>query len=109
MRGNQFGASDEYHLVGPEHAHDEIGILQWWLAYSHSDVESFIDDVDAAISGVERDTHLRMLGDEAREDATVMPPCSRPVEQAMRTSPCGQASIWLMASFAACASSRSAT
>ncbi len=68
VRGNQFGASDEDHLVGPERAHDEIGILQWWLANSHSDVESFVDDVDAAISGVERDTHSRMLGEEVRED-----------------------------------------
>src|SRR5258705_9021774 len=71
VRGNQFGASDEDHLVGPECAHDETGILQWWLAYSHSDVESFVDDVDdvdAAISGVDRDTHSRMLGEEARED-----------------------------------------
>jgi hypothetical protein len=36
------------------------------------------------------------------------PPCSRPVGQEMRTSPCGEARIWLMPSFAACASSRSA-
>ena len=68
VRGNQFRTSDEDHLVGPERAHYEIGILQWWLAYPHSDVEPFVDDVDAAISGVERDTHSRMLGEEARED-----------------------------------------
>ena len=33
-----------------------------------SDVEAFVDDVDAAIGGVERDTHARMLGEEAREN-----------------------------------------
>src|SRR5882762_3347037 len=68
VRGNQFGTSDEDHLVGPERAHSEIGILQWWLAYPHSDVDAFVDDVDASIGGVERDMHLRMLGEEARQD-----------------------------------------
>ena len=67
MRRNQFGAGDEDHLIGSERAHDEIGIFQWWLADPHGDVESFVDDVDAAIGGVERDTHSRMLGEEARE------------------------------------------
>jgi hypothetical protein len=67
MRGNQFGTGDEDHLVGPERAHGEIGILQWWLANPQSDVEAFVDDVDAAIGGVERDTHSRLLGEEAHE------------------------------------------
>src|SRR5882724_4708699 len=67
VRGNQFGTSDEDHLVGPERAHSEIGILQWWLANPHSDVEAFVDDVDGAIGGVERDMHSRMLGEEAQE------------------------------------------
>ena len=68
MRGNQFGTSDEDHFVGPERAHGEIGILQWWLAYPHSDVEALVNDVDASIGGVECDTHSRMLSEEARED-----------------------------------------
>jgi hypothetical protein len=68
VRGNQFGASNEDHLVGPQQAHGEMGILQWRLAYPHSDVASLVDDVDAAISGVERDTHSWMLGEEARKD-----------------------------------------
>src|SRR5258706_11727513 len=65
--GNEFGTGDKDHLVGPERAHGEIGILQWWLAYPHSDVEAFVDDVDTPIGGVERDTHSRMLCEEARE------------------------------------------
>src|SRR6266481_6551869 len=68
VRGNEFGTGDKDHLVGPERAHGEIGILQWRLAYPQSDVEAFVDDVDTPIGGVERDTHARMLGEEARED-----------------------------------------
>jgi hypothetical protein len=41
---------------------------QWWLAYPHSDVEAFVDDIDTPIGGVERDTHSRMLCEEARDD-----------------------------------------
>jgi len=68
VRGNQCGTGNEDHLVGPQHAHGEIGILQWWLAYPQSDVEAFIDDIDAPISDIERDTHLWVLGEKARED-----------------------------------------
>ncbi len=68
VRGNEFGTGDEDHLVGPERAHGEIGILQWRLAHPQSDVEAFVDDVDAPIGGVERDAHSWMLGEEARED-----------------------------------------
>src|SRR6266481_1254166 len=68
VRGNEFGTGDKDHLVGPERAHGEIGILQWWLAYPHSDVEAFVDDVDTPIGSGERDTHSRMLCEEARED-----------------------------------------
>src|SRR5258706_6386796 len=67
MRGDQFGTSDEDHLVGPERAHGEIGILQRWLANPQSDVEAFVDDVDAAIGGVERDAHSRLVAEEAHE------------------------------------------
>src|SRR5258708_34597185 len=66
--GNEFGTGDKDHLVGPERAHGEIGILQWWLAYPYSDVEAFVDDVDTPIGGVELDTHSRMLCEEARAD-----------------------------------------
>ena len=68
MRGDQFGTGDEDHLVGSEGAHRQIGILPRWSAYPDGDVEAFVDDVDAAIGGVERDAHLWMLGEEARED-----------------------------------------
>src|SRR5712671_1986640 len=68
VRGNEFGTGDKDHLVGSERAQGEIGILQWWLAYPHSDVEAFVDDVDTPIGGVERDTHARMLCEEVRED-----------------------------------------
>src|SRR6185503_3831018 len=65
---NQFGTSDENHLVRTELAHGEIGILQWWFAYAHSDVEAFFDNVNGPIGRVQRDTHLRMLSKEASED-----------------------------------------
>jgi hypothetical protein len=42
----------------------------------------------------------------ARTSAT--PPCSRPMGQETRTSPCGEPRSWVIASFATCASSRSA-
>jgi hypothetical protein len=66
VRGNAFGTGDEDHLVRPEHAHGDIGILQWWLAYPHRDVETFVDDVDTPIGSVERDAHARMLCDLLR-------------------------------------------
>ena len=68
VRGNQFGAGDQDHLVGPQRVHYEIGILQRWFAHSNSDVESFVDNVHAPISGIERDVYSRMLGEEARQD-----------------------------------------
>ena len=76
MRCNWFGATRI--LIGPERAHNEIGILRRSLPYSRNDVRSFVNDVDAVISGVEHDALSRMIVEEVREES-VKPLCRRPV------------------------------
>src|SRR6266481_9788794 len=104
--GNEFGTGDKDHLVGPERAHGEIGILQWWLAYPYLSRPSSTTSTRRLVASSATRTRGCLARKRARTSAT--PPCNRPMGQEMRTSPCGEPRSWVIASFAACASSRSA-